>query len=137
MGSDVAIVPSLFRGWRAALLLVVMACATPDRAMAGCGDYVTIRNGSDSPSHQSGMVDPDSHSPARPPCHGPNCSESPVRQQAPLAPVSPVGPQVKEVVQSLQALSAPDQSPEAFDRDYSSPRPILGTASIFHPPRNG
>jgi len=131
-----AIVPALFRGWRAALLLVVAACATPDRATAGCGDYVTIRNASDSPSHQSGM-EADTHLPAKMPCHGPNCSEAPVRQQAPLAPVSPVEPPVKEVVRSLLALNVPVPSSNRFDRDCSSQRPIRGTATIFHPPRNG
>jgi hypothetical protein len=120
-----AIVPALFRGWRAGLLLVVAACATPNRATAGCGDYVTILNGSDS------------HQPAKMPCHGPNCSEAPARQQMPLAPVSPVGPQVKEVVQSLLTLDVPIPSPDAFDRDHSFSRPIPGGSSIFHPPRHG
>jgi hypothetical protein len=129
--------PPLFRGWRAALVLVVAACAIPQRATAGCGDYVTIRNVSDLPNHQSGMVETDSHLPAKMPCHGPNCSEAPARQQAPLAPVSPVESQVKEVVQSFLALYLPVESPHGFNRDCSSPLPIRGTSFIFHPPRNG
>ena len=127
---------SLVRGWRAAVLLAVAACATPDRAAASCGDYLTLHNGSGHAAEYPTLPNTNSSNPP-PPCHGPNCSGAPVHQPVPLAPASISGPQAKEVVQALDPLDA-DQSPRlAFDRDTNCVLPIDRTSSIFHPPRLG
>jgi hypothetical protein len=135
--------PSLLRGWRAALLLA--ACATPGRASAGCGDYVTVLNAPNDPAAAShhAMLAPDgttggtTGSPAKPPCHGPNCSESPARDVPPVPPPAPVSAPVKELTHRLVAPSGADDPRGSFDRDPSSPRPVRNPSSVFHPPRIG
>ncbi len=135
------LLPSLTRGYRAALLLVVVACLSPGRVSAECGDYVTILNvpsgeTHQQASHESGATD--SHqSPARPPCHGPNCSGSPTREFPPIPPAPVTSNPVKEAVRHAGASDAADASPSAFDRDTTSLRPIRRAASVFHPPRLG
>jgi hypothetical protein len=132
---------SLFRGWWAALLLVVVACASPGRATAECGDYVVILNTND-PASPDGRATPFStptgsvEHPASPkvPCSGPNCSRSPERHPAPFAPVSPPGPHGKEVVQTLGSVE-PTDSASSRICDFISPRPIRRASSVFHPPR--
>ena len=125
----------LFRGWRAALLFVAVACLTPNRASAGCGDHATILNGAD---HHAMPMNSDSHDTTKPPCHGPNCSGAPVRENPPMpAPVSPTGPQAKEVAQILQSVVGAVQTGGSFDRDTTSSRPIRRASSIFDPPRLG
>jgi len=130
--------PSLLRGWRAALLLVAAAYATPGRASAGCGDYVTILNDSSGASHHHVMPAPGeaTESPAKPPCHGPNCSESPARHFPPVPPV-PVSAPAKELTHSFGSLAGANDRRRSFDRDDSSPRPIRNPSSVFHPPRLG
>src|SRR5262245_47042971 len=132
---------SLLRGWWAALLLAAAACLTPGRASAECGDYVTIRNGPADPAHHATTRDatpqPD-QAPARPPCHGPNCSSAPARDPSPLPPVAPTGLQPKELTQHPAAAADPDAGPgSALDRDPSSARPVRRASSVFHPPRAG
>jgi hypothetical protein len=129
--------PSPFRGWRAALLLVVIACASPNRATAECGDYVVVLNANDPASPDgratpTGMLD----HPASPevPCSGPNCSRAPDRHPAPLAPVSTAGPHGKEVVQTLGSVEPSDRASSRLC-DSISPRPIRRASSVFHPPR--
>jgi hypothetical protein len=129
---------SLIRGWRAALVLVAAACLTPDRASAGCGDHVTILNGSSQSDHQAGRADPsDQSGPSRLPCQGPNCSGEPLHHQAPLAPVTTVTPQGKEIVQTLLGPSGDNGLPSLLDRDFSTAHPIRRASSVFHPPRIG
>src|SRR4051812_25963603 len=89
----------LVRGWRAAVLLAVTACATPDRATASCGDYLTLHSGSDHVAEYPTLPKTDSSDP-HPPCHGPNCSNAPVHHPVPLAPATISGPQAKEVVRA-------------------------------------
>ena len=128
--------PALVRGWRAALLLAAAACATPDRATASCGDYVTILNGQPSSGHHATPAAPgEAPAPARPPCRGPNCSESPTRDAPPPAPVSPVGPRVKELVRCADPGDAAAAPRSSLGRDDSSPRPVRRATSVFHPPR--
>jgi len=131
---------SLVRGWRAALLLVVVACASPQRAAAECGDYVTILN-APAGSTRHAMPSPadtgETRAPARPPCHGPNCQGAPDRHVPPPAPVAPAGPQGKELAQHLDVVDAVEAPPATFDRDTSSPRPVRRASSVFHPPRLG
>lgn len=124
-----------FRGWRAALLLVAVACLSPGRAEAGCGDHVTILNAPANPDHVRPGT-PETPAPA-PPCEGPNCSGNPSRDLPPLAPVTVAGPQVKEVVHNLALVGAPDGLRPPFNRDLTSPRPISRASSVFHPPRRG
>ncbi|MBN9523149.1 hypothetical protein J0H58_32315, partial [bacterium] len=73
----------LFRGWRAALVAAVAACAAPSAARAGCGGYVVIRDADGEPAAAPDHGDPM-------PCHGPNCTGSPARD--PLAPAAPPAP---------------------------------------------
>jgi len=128
---------SLTRYGRAALLLVAAACASPGRADAGCGDYVTILNGPAGSAHHP-MPDADHPAaPANAPCHGPNCSGAPARDNPPLAPVTPVGPQGKELAHSIGLVNVAGAQRPAFDRDLTSPRPVRRASSVFHPPRVG
>jgi hypothetical protein len=120
------------------LLLVVVACASPQRAAAECGDYVTILNAPPGSAHHAMPASPDSgDAPARAPCHGPNCQGAPVKHYPPLAPAAPVGPQAKEQAQYLESVGDADAPPAPFDRDSSSPRPVKRASSVFHPPRLG
>jgi hypothetical protein len=124
---------TLLRGWRAALLLLAVACFSPARASAGCGDYVTIRDDATAPAHR---VTP--QTPANPPCHGPNCSGSPTREAPPLVPVVPTGHQPKELTRNPDPADGPDAEPGcSFDRDSTSARPIRQASSVYHPPRAG
>src|SRR5581483_12182218 len=96
----------LLRGWRAALPLVAVACFSPGRAAAECGDYVTILNGPAVSGHHA--MPEGGPAPAKPPCHGPNCSGSPVREPAPLAPVVPAGSQAKELTEHTGHVGGAD-----------------------------
>jgi len=137
--------PSLLRGWRAALLLAAAACATPGRASAGCGDYVTILNDSNQTagaSHRAvpapdGTTGGATESPVKPPCHGPNCSESPARHLPPVPPPAPVSVHVKELAHGLTAPCGADDPRGSFDRDDSFPRPVRNPSLVYHPPRLG
>jgi len=117
------------------MLVVAAACATPDRASAGCGDYVTILNGTSAGSHHDGPTEPGG--PMKAPCQGPNCSGEPVRPQAPLAPAAPVVPQGKELAETIEGLLPGGGLPSYLQMDSSSERPVRRTSSIFHPPRIG
>jgi hypothetical protein len=127
-----------FRGWRAALLLVAAACATPGRAAAECGDHVVILNGPHAranPGHAAPPAADESPAPARP-CSGPNCSRRSGHHPAPPAPVPNTGPGGKEVAPILGAVEPPDGASARFD-DCTSPRPIRRASTVFHPPRFG
>jgi hypothetical protein len=117
------------------MLVIVAACASPDRATAGCGDYVTILNGTSAGSHQDGPTEPGG--PQKAPCQGPNCSGDPVRHQAPLAPAAPVAPQVKEVAGTIDGPASEASLRFLLHIDSSSARPISRPSSVFHPPRIG
>ena len=117
------------------MLLVAAACLTPDRAAAGCGDHVTILNGTSASDHQASRAD--TSEPARLPCQGPNCSGEPFQHQAPLAPATTVAPQGKEIVQSTLEPSGDEGLPSLLGRDFSTAHPILRASSVFHPPRIG
>src|SRR5262245_60728580 len=129
----------LSRGWRAAVLLVAVACLNTDRASAGCGDYVTILNASPNASQQTdghdGRTDPtdrlESPVPTKPPCHGPNCSGSPSKKPSPLAPPVPVGSRAKELTQPLGSICVPQADPAGrVDSGTLSSRPISRPTSI-------
>ena len=128
---------SLIRSWRAALLLVVAACATPDRASAECGDHVIILNAPASSNHDAMPGAAEMPKPIKLPCHGPNCSGSPTHDFPPLAPVAPVSSQLKELAQCLISVGDVDAPRPSFDRDMSSLRPTHRASSVFHPPRVG
>src|SRR5262249_104147 len=128
---------SLFRGWRATALLVVVVCLSPQRVAAEGGDHVRILNTSvDSDLHA--MPGPaEKPAPLPPPCQGPNCSSAPERPTPLFPPVTPVGLQGKEVIRSLGLNDQPENPGFSFDHDFTSLRPIRRPASIFHPPRVG
>jgi hypothetical protein len=128
---------SLFRGWRAALLLAAGVCLSPQRAAAECGDYVHILNAPAASTQHATPGTPETPAPAAPPCQGPNCSGAPVRHAPPPGPVTPAGPQAKEVVQSLDPVAATDGPRSTFDRGFTSARPVHRPSSVFHPPRLG
>jgi hypothetical protein len=146
--------PSLFRDWRAAVLLLATACASPDRAAGECGDHVTIlttNNPTSAPDRTAGRAAPTAPAHATPtattsateppvrskrPCSGPNCSRGSDRFPTPPAPVPTSGPHVKEVAQLLDPVEQPDHE-SARAGDFTSPVPIRRASSIFHPPRVG
>lgn len=114
----------LFRDGRAVLWLVlIVCCATPTRAAAGCGDYVTIQN------------DNSGHTPAKPPCHGPHCSGKP-EAPPPFSPIVVVSVRVSDPLHIAERFWADDSLSRGFGRDTTSPRPIGRTTDIFHPPRS-
>jgi hypothetical protein len=128
---------SLVRGWRAAALLVVVACASPQRAAAECGDYAIILNAPAESAHPGPSAPGETHTPAPAPCRGSNCEGAPDRHVPPLAPVTPAGPQANEPAFGLEPTGGADREPRSFDRDHTSPRPVRRAASVFHPPRLG
>lgn len=128
---------SLVRGWRAALWLVLVTCATPDRASATCGEHVVIRHSSSELKPAAISDESQPAAPARLPCHGPNCSGSPAGKFPPLAPVISIGTTVKEYAQSLIVMDDAAASHSPLVQDNTSPRPIRRASSVFHPPRRG
>lgn len=129
----------LWNGLRTSVVLAVVACAMPQRAPASCGDYITIQHtASASERHQVHFdtMDGEPSTPARTPCQGPNCSNSPT-DELPLAPVVPVSPQLKEQAEFLAKVWDGECPSSGFDRESSSSRPVYRTNSIFHPPRLG
>jgi hypothetical protein len=127
----------LVRDWRAALLLVAVACATPQRASAECGGYVTIHNApSAATRHAMPPIgkEPDVPAPARTPCQGPNCSDAPSRNLPPV-PVLPVSQHVKEHATCQVLLGAAEPPHRSLDCDTSFSRPVRRASIIFHPPR--
>ena len=124
---------SLIRNGRAALLLVAVACLTPDRAFAECGDHVTILPAATIQGGQT--VTPDTPAPAVPaPCHGPNCSRRPDR---PLPPSAVAPPTMSATEAALPSAAGPPLTARgAFARDNSSPEPIRRPLPVFHPPRH-
>ena len=127
----------VFGALRGVILLVVIACATPGSASAGCGDYVTILSDPHGSAHHAIPAHGESTAPLMPPCHGPNCTELPVKHHAPLAPITTVGPQVKELAETLVSVGGTDHPPSSFDRITSTSRPVRRATSLFHPPRIG
>src|SRR5215212_1147446 len=124
---------STFRGWRVALLLVVVALLSPQRASAECGSHVTVLNPTAESQHEA--MPPTGGEPAKPPCQGPNCSGAPERPMPTPAPPAPTGGQVKELVPGAGLPDRADPSPSPFDRARTTARPIHRPLSIFHPPR--
>jgi hypothetical protein len=123
----------LVRGWRAALLLVAVACATPGRAKAECGDHVTILNG---PAANSDGASAAAPAPQKVPCSGPNCSRAPQRQDPDPAPAPTSGPEGKEA--AVPAGSAEERdSGSARVSDLAPGALVRRPTSIFHPPRLG
>lgn len=129
------------RDGRAALLLVAVACFSPGRASAECGDYVTILNAP--ANHPHAAPQPEHHpateppAPVKPPCHGPNCSGAPNRELPPLAPVATTAPAVKDLARLLGPIDPDSHVRGRFERDHSSPRPVRRPSDVFHPPRHG
>ncbi|HSQ54576.1 MAG TPA: hypothetical protein VLM40_02440 [Gemmata sp.] len=125
--------PPLVRGWRAAVLLAAVALCTPEKAFAGCGDYITYPG-----DHQPTTANhPDTSIPPKPPCHGPNCHGN-TPHEFPPAPPAPVTSPVKEDARLIGLVETPGDSDHShFDRDSDSARPIDRAFSIFHPPRIG
>ncbi len=132
---------SRFGGWRAAFLLVAVACATPQNAQAGCGDHVIIVKESpatDRHSVSGGEEEGRPHAPVPPPCRGPDCSQSPTRNAPPIAPVAPAGPSVsvKALAPSAGPVDGADSPRASLHPTTTSSRPIKRATSVFHPPRD-
>jgi hypothetical protein len=116
-----------------ALLLVVGALLSPQRASAECGSHVTVLNPTAEAQHAA--VPTTNGEPVKLPCQGSNCSGAPERHVPPPAPPAPTGGQVKELVSSAGLLDRADPTHSPFDRARTTPRPIHRSLSIFHPPR--
>jgi hypothetical protein len=107
-----SLLPSLLRGWRAALVLAVVACASPGRATAACGDHVVIlnQNTSDTDGRPLLAAEAADRPTPRKPCSGPNCSGAPERPAPPSAPAPSSGPDGKESLQVQDATEQPDRA---------------------------
>ena len=143
--------PSPVHG-RRAVLLVAVVLLSAGKAEADCGGHVavpypTIRttlHTAPMPATAPATTDPvalplpEPPEPVKRPCHGPNCTGSPVREFPPTAPVVPAGSPAKELVRYLgfDLAGGTDAGP-GFDRDTTSPRPVHRADTIFHPPRHG
>lgn len=126
---------ALFRGWRAALLLVVVALLSPQRAAAECGNHVVVLSPTVQSRHDaSAPSDADPLSTPKP-CNGPGCSKKPDRPEPLSAPPAPSVAQVKQLVPGAGLLNANDPTHSHFDRDGANERPVYRPFSIFHPPR--
>jgi hypothetical protein len=129
---------SLFRGWRAALLLVAAAFATPGRATAECGDHVVILT-APLGEHRPATAGSHTDAPPRPvkvPCHGPDCS-------APPAPADTLWtvPSAKDPRESnAAALAAAVGHAATHSVEWSIPGPDCTPTSRpfapFHPPKS-
>ena len=126
--------PLLVRGWRAALLLVAVACSTPGRASAGCGDYITYPD-SHQDRHAAPTADQHGSTPAKSPCDGRDCSGKTPRDSLPIPAAPSVSPQAKEAARQLDVAGDSDPSSGPALLDPTSSRPIRRAPSIFHPPR--
>src|SRR5436309_15429144 len=112
---------SLLRDWRAALLLVAVACLTPERASARCGNHNTIYHELIAAPAQHSAEAQATPAPLTPPCRGPNCSHRPDQDASPPATVT-VAPQVSEA--ALHPGSTQPPAPRStFARDRSSASP--------------
>ncbi len=130
-----ASLPHLFRYGRAALLLVVVACLTPDRAQARCGHQSAIFKAPIVAAEPDATPAPaPAEAPTPCPCDGSNCSNRQDRDAPPPAS-SPTAPRASEAALTTDTLAVPP-SRAAFARDRSAPRPIDQSSAIFHPPRS-
>lgn len=140
----VALLPPLFRDWRAALLLVAAALLSPGRAEARCGHPGSVFKSdliAAEPSAKPAQVTQSQHQPVEAPvpavpCNGPNCSEAPDRHSPPPSTASTVEAGAKEATQVLGALEPPDDGAPHICALTSS-QPIRFASAIFHPPRVG
>lgn len=121
---------TLFRGWRVALLLVVVALLSPQRAAAGCGDHVTVLDPTAQPSRDAAPTA--DHSAPLPPCSGPNCSRTPEHNAPP--PVPTVS-SAKQSVPGAGLLDRADPAHAPFDRIDAAGCPVYRPFFVFHPPR--
>lgn len=127
---------TLVRGWRAALLLVVVACASPNRASAECGSHVTVLNSPADGVNDALPVAGEMPATPKAPCSGPNCSRTPDHHTPPFAPVVTPSPNAKEAAHALVVIDFPDGAPSYPDPLHSA-RPVSRASSVFHPPRIG
>ena len=125
-------ITSLLRNGRAALLLVAVACLTPDRASAGCGNHTPIFSPALIASPDSPSAAVDAPTPA-PPCHGPNCSGAPEPVLPPVA-VAPPAPAAEAVLPTQPVLSGAARG--SFARGPAQFAPIRRPLPVFHPPRH-
>lgn len=134
----VSLFPIFVRLSRVAVPLVVLFFFTSQKAVAECGDYVTIVNNSQA---TPAAVDGDServHQPApvKLPCRGPHCSSPPGHKVPPLAPNVPVSFGVKEIPQPGSPAGSHCQASRKLEPDNKTASPIDRLNSIFHPPRS-
>ena len=118
--------------WRVVPLLAVLLLAGSGRAVAGCGDHVVMMK-----RNAEGHIEPASaENQSKPPCHGPNCSASPVDQPAPLTSAPVQQTSVKEVFTPPAPSESADPPGVRRPFEFPSGSPVRLTTSIFHPPRH-
>lgn len=129
MARPTAVLPRLVA---VALLAAAGLLVAPDRAAAGCGDYVSVAP--DTPDDPAAGR----HAPAGPaaPCHGPGCSNAP-SHPAPLS--APVTAPAETDPWAAGLPDEPDSSDTATRRlrPVDDGRAVRFTRPIFHPPRAG
>ncbi|MBX9628198.1 MAG: hypothetical protein K2X82_30650 [Gemmataceae bacterium] len=114
----------------AAVLAAAGLLASPDRAAAGCGDYVVLAETAPGTDHTPASPVP------QPPCHGPGCSGRPTEAPSPSAPVTHTADpdQLALPTGRVTARTAPASWAAVAD-DASPPDPLR--RPVFHPPRIG
>jgi hypothetical protein len=127
---------TLVRDWRAALLLVVVACASPNRASAECGSHVLVLNAPADGEHHALPVAGEMPASPKAPCSGPNCSRTPDHHTPPFAPVVTPSSTAKEAAHALDVIEFSDGT-SSYPDPLHSAHPISRASSVFHPPRVG
>lgn len=116
----------------AAVLAAVGLLAAPDRAAAGCDDYVSVApDTSDDPAAGH-------NAPAGPaaPCHGPGCSNAP-SHPAPLSAPVTAPTETDPWAAGLRDEPDPADATTRRLRPADDGRTVHFPRPIFHPPRAG
>jgi hypothetical protein len=132
----VAISRNLIRATATALLLAAGVFASPGRATADCGDYVTIAGQPSAHHAMPAPGDAPQGETPRKPCNGPNCSK---KQDPPVAPVRAPAPptgDTKPVATNHGADTLPTADRGGWVTTSDSAKPIFTSTSVFHPPRS-
>jgi hypothetical protein len=114
------------------LLIAAALFGSPNRADAGCGDYLTIvtADGKAVAHH----TQTDSSTP-QPPCHGPNCSARNAPPPTPISVPIELTSRAKEWAAAVVLVSTDGDSFAQHVLDPDSDQPISRKSEPFHPPR--
>jgi hypothetical protein len=117
----------------AALLFAAVIVSASGRAMASCGDYVTIAG--QSVGHGHDPITPMHGGSDRLPCQGPSCSGDRHPGELPLTAPVKISTAAKDIADQLAAGLATADGRHGFHPVTSDGAPVGYSLSIYHPPR--